>query len=237
MSFVARRPYRYYSKFPLTESQISEHGTWTDGHISSPRTSVQTDGSHVFGTMFSFDNVNFNDSIACLAQPNWPADQWVLAQLYNNGAVSGQEFEVVLWGTIQATNNTGIECDFVLSNGHCDLVTWDGPANTFTTRQSALGLSFSDKTYWFAQIKNGVVTVKTGTSARTDPTNPIAIIGDLATTITTYDTKTASPALTFSGGSPTIGFWNQTGVQANCPLLGFRQWWAGTFDSSGALAY
>lgn len=227
---AAATPPSYTSNFPLTQNPLSEGGIWIPGASSPPRTNVQSDGSHAFGTMFSFNGTDFNDSIS-VVNIAWPADQWVLGQLWNTGAVSGQEAELVLWGTIQPTNNTGLELDGVLATGHLDLVSWDGPPNAFTNRASATGITYTHGDYIFGQIKSGVVTVKKGTSSNT---TPIAIIGDLSTILTH---NTAGDSLSFSGGSPGQGHWNQTGNAGASTNLGWQKWWAGTFDSSGNLVF
>jgi len=197
----------YNTSFPLTENPISESGAWIAGTISPPRTNVQSDGVHAFATMVSFDGTNFNDSVAIL-NGTWPANQWVQGTVYNQSALSGQECELVLHGTLTALTNTGLEIDCVLVTGHIDLVAWLGPPNSFSTLASATGITFNDGDVIYAQIVGTVVTIKKN-----------------GATVLTHDT--AGDSLPFSSGAPGQGHWNQTGSAANCTKLGWKNWQAG----------
>lgn len=206
----ALTPPSYTTSFARAEVPISEDRRWTSGGINPSRTAVVTDGAHAYGTMGSFDSTNFIDSIAILT-PSFPANQSVQGTIYNSSALSGQEAELVLRGNLTTVTNTGYEIDLVLSSGSISVVSWNGPANTFTVLQSGItaNVSFVDGAVWYAQIVGTVITVKCN-----------------GTTVTTYDT--VSDAFKVASGNPGIGFWNQTGSVANSTKLGWKSFTAGS---------
>jgi hypothetical protein len=204
---AARRAYT--TSFPLTENPISEGTVWNDGASILGRTSVQTDGVHAFGTMVSFDGTNYTDSQA-LQKGTWSPNQSVQATLYNNGAISGLEAELVLRATGTGSTNTGYEIDLFFGGGNVHIVRWNGPANDFTDLTPSgisTNVSLSDGAVWYADILGTLITVKCNGNV-----------------VTTYDTS--GDTLKFSSGVPGMGFWNETGSSANSTKLGFKNFTA-----------
>lgn len=208
----ARNPHGFgtgfFTNFPSTENPLSQSGAWIEGGISSPRTNAQSTTGHAYGTMSSFDMVNFNDSIAVLAQ-NFPANQAVQGTIFNSSALSGQEVELILRGNISGASNTGYEVDLVLSNNSANLVSWNGPPNDFTilVNDATTNASFNNGDVWYAQIVGTVVTVKC---------NNLPVIS--------YDTS--GDTFKISSGHPGVGFWNQTGSSANSIKFGWSTFMA-----------
>lgn len=203
-------PNTYTTSFPLTELVISEGGAWTSNAVA-PRTPVQTANGNAFGTMSSFDGVNFNDSAACLSQ-SFSADQQITATLYNNGAIDGLEAELLLRCDFSPTRAFCYELDLTIS-GQLNWVRWDmtsSSPNAFqvlvsVTRPSAA--HYTDGAVWTARVVGTVLT---------------AICDGV--TVLTYDT--AGDATRLSAGKPGMGFWNSTGSSSNSPKLGWKDFTA-----------
>jgi hypothetical protein len=197
----------YTTDFNLSENPISEGGAWLSGAVA-PRTQVQTGNGNAYGTMVSFNGRDYPDSVACLAGP-FPANQQITATLYNNGAVSGLEVELLLRCDFSLTRAFCYELDLVLSGGHVSWVRWDmTTANPNTYQVLVAGppgsnIHFNDGAVWTARIVGTVLT---------------AICDGV--TVLTYDT--ANDGVKYSGGKPGIGFWNETGSSANSPKFAWK---------------
>ena len=202
----ASRGISYTTTFPQIENPISESEAWISvGAINSHCTNVQTDGSIAYGTMVSFDSVNYTDSIALVTKA-FPANQSVQVTLSNTSAPSGLEVELWLRGNASSSSMSGYECDLVVSSGSLYIVRWNGPANDFTILVSAItaNVSLADGAVWYAEIVGTVITVKCN-----------------GTTVYTYDTA-AEGASKITSGNPGIGFWNETGSAGNQNKFGVK---------------
>jgi len=198
----------YSTAFPLTQNPISEGGAWANGGIDPPRTNVQTDGVHAFGTMSSFDGTNYPDSVALLTS-TYPANQWVQGVIYNSGALSGLEVELLLRGTAGTTSFPYYELDWVYSSQELNLVINNGPDNSFTILATVTtNVNLSDSIVLYGQMVGTVITAKCGSN-----------------TVLTYDT--AGDSVKLSSGTPGMGFWNETGSSANSTKFGLRSFSAG----------
>jgi hypothetical protein len=198
----------YTTNFPLTEPLISEGGKWISGGVNPPRTDVQTDGVHAFGTMISQPSNVFPDSIACLNSFS-SNNHRVTGTLYNVGAVSGLEVELVLRCNLTSATNTGYEIDLVRSISAVNFVRWNGPDNNFTIATGfpiSTNVNLNDGAVWVAQIVGNIVTVTCNGNA-----------------VFTADITTAfSGGLVISSGTPGIGFWCETGNAADRTKFGLR---------------
>ena len=195
----------YSTNFNATENPISESGAWLSAAtINSNVTNVQTGGGIAYGTMISFDTVNYIDSIA-LMTGTFSVNQSVQATLSNSSAVSGLEAEIWLHGNITPTTVTGYEVDLVYGSGNLYLARWNGPANNYTQVAGPISANvvLTNGAVWYAEIVGTVITVKCN-----------------GTSVLVYDTA-AEGASKITSGNPGIGFWNETGSAGNQNKLGW----------------
>jgi hypothetical protein len=195
----------FSTSFPLTENPISQGGAWRTGlGTGLVWTDPQTDGAGAFGTMISFDTVNFIDSIGCLS--GFSANHSVTATLRNNGAVTGLEAELLLRFDISANNARGYEVDLVFSSTQMHFVRWNGPKNSFTDISGGIstGVTMNDGDVWFASAVGNIITIKCN-----------------GTTVYTHDIS-GDTGSQWTDGNPGIGFWNETGSALNQPKMGWK---------------
>lgn len=214
--------------FDLTENPMVDSGLWVQGTVfqtgvtGAAKTAVQTASGNAFGTMIS-PGSHFPDSCAHLA--NWVGnDQEVTCTIYNNGAVSGLEAEILLRADITAAHIFTYEVDCVYSGGHIVLVRWDmtsGSPDSYTVLRSGPGgeVPFNNGDQVYASIVGTLITCKYKPA------------GGSFSTLFTYDT--AGDSVRYSTGKPGIGFWNDTGTSTNSPKLGWQDFSA---TSDGWLA-
>lgn len=203
----------YSTTFATNQNPLSEGGVWATTTCQS-KTPVQVVGGKAYGTMFTFDNTNYNDSCACIN--SWTAnDQRVTATLSNTGIVAGLEAELLLRCTFDSSHALCYELDIVYATGIVYLVRWNfvtgGPPDDYThITDSTAGnpnVSFADGAVYVFQIVGTVITAKCN-----------------GATIISYDT--AGDSVKYSTGKPGIGFWNETGSSANTPKLAWADFLA-----------
>jgi hypothetical protein len=208
----AGAPNSYTASFAATENPINQNGIWLSGGINDGRTDVQTDGTHAFGTQFSFDGTNYTDSVACLA--NWSSDDHqITATIAASGiGALALEVELALRCQMNATLNCGIEVDIGnYAGGQMQLVRWNGPKNNFTLGPLyTTNVSLVDGAVWVASVKGYFVTV-------TCNGLPVA---------TNVDIRTAFGAggLVIAHGVPGMGFVCNTGNPDDRTKFGWKAW-------------
>lgn len=195
------------SSFPATENPISESGVWISS--GAGRTDAQTDGTHAFGTMSSFDGTNYIDSIAYLK--DWGDHNQQITATVKNSSAGGLGLEVEL--LLRATGpNAYYEIDFVNSSTEMAIVRMDGAANAFTVMTGGpitTNVSLVDGTSIVAKIIGNLITVTCGGN----------------TVISNFDITTGfSAGAVYQYGSPGMGFWNETGTSGNSTKLGWKDW-------------
>lgn len=211
----------FFTNFPATENPISQAGAWTNASImaagAATKKNVQTNGAEAYGTMVSFDGTNFTDAGACLTSP-FSANQEVTCTLLNNSAPFGLETEIFLHTDFTAAHIFTYEFDLVLSSKEVILTLWNmtvASPNAFTTLRAGVGgeIPMTDGDQYYASAVGTVLTFKF---------KPVG--SGSFSTLFTYDT--AGDAVKFSSGRPGVGFWNETGVAGNQPLLGWKDFLA-----------
>lgn len=215
-------PGGFLTSFQGTENPISQGGIWTKGSTFSAGAATKTDpqiNGKAYGTMVSSDGTNFNDSIAHLS--GFGANHEVTCTLVNLGGFAGfsLEVEILLRSDITASHVFQYEVDCVFGGGGIDLVRWDmtlASPNAFTTLRNRVAseIPFNNGDQVYANVVGTLITVK----YRTPPA--------AFSTLFTYDT--AGDTIKYSSGNPGIGFWNQTGLTADQPLLAWADFLANT---------
>lgn len=213
---VAQVQTSYTTNFPLTEIPMSEAGRWTSWGIDPPRTDAQTiAGSGAFGTMDSFDGINFPDSGATLTGVTFSPNHSIQGTFANNGAGSlDVEAEHVLRSNVSDTAQSGYESDWVNSSKELNYVRLNGPDNDFTIASGfpvTTNVSMNDGDVAFSSINGSFVNVTC---------NSLAVVTNL-------DIRSAfGGGLVIDTGYPGVGFWNATGSSANRTKLGWKNFTA-----------
>lgn len=197
----------YSTDFGGTESPLAEDGRWTNADISPPHTTVQTDGAHAFGTMDSFDGMNFPDSVACLA--GFSPDHSITATVHNDDAGEGLEIELILRCSVTESGVTGYEIDIGPAFG-LNIVRLNG-GNDYALAAGfpiTTDICVYDGNVWSASISGNLINVSC---------NGISIVTDLDIT-----TAFGDDGLVISSGNPGVGFWNDTGASDQSTKFGWR---------------
>ncbi len=190
----------YSTSFALTESPISEGGTWK--RANNRFTSVRTAGGNAFGTNGVADG--YDDSYALLA--GFGPDQEAEAVIYRSAALAvgtTHEVELLLRFTDDSQNARGYECLFAY-DGSVAQMRWDGGVGDFTALNSTGDFGYG------RQLQTGDVVKATITG----DTLRMYINGTLM--LTTVDSMYAT-------GQPGISFFTRPGGDsANFALSSYK---------------
>lgn len=200
----------YSSKFKLTETPLSEGGSWTSWGINPPSTHCRSANGVLWGTMKFFDGNNFADSGACLS--GFAPDHACRAIIVNTGNPTTREVELLVRSSITSNTRTGYELDLSPAFG-LNVVRINGPDNDFTIATSGFPITnnpnvlFDDGAEWTWAADGFFLTATC---------NDIVVVNNL-------DIRTAfGGGLVLSTGNPAAGFWNDTGVDDNAAVFGWR---------------
>lgn len=214
---LAAQNHYYTTTFPATENPICEAGisgcVWVNGGTTGLQWgNAQSSPGKAFGT-----NINgappFNDSTAVLGG-TWVSNQTAQATVFLDNQVGGnpysdsaaqEEVELHTNMTVTANSITGYEFDVsaVAVDPYLVIVRWNGPLNNFTGLTSAVPLV----------IHNGDVLKATNVGGKL--TLYVNGVAEVSATDTTY-----------TGGSPGIGFWYESGSLDDIAHFGFSNFTA-----------
>lgn len=188
------------TNFRLTESPISEAGTWYQTGVDW--TQVITAGGVAYGTQTGATGPPYNDSYAYLA--GFPPDHQSIGVVHRSGTIDSSTREVeclVRWADAAHTAR-GYEFNYAFDGAYCGIVRWNGSLNDFTpigTSSPNGALSDGD---WIRLDANG----SSLTAYRS--TNSGASWTQVASATDT----------TWTDGNPGMGFWKNGGTDGNSNL-------------------
>lgn len=117
----------YATNFDLTETPISENGTWVP-HAASWTALISSGGNAID----SQDNSGaFDDSNTCLR--GFPPDQRASGIIHKGATSGGMEAELLLRWDIDAAGNLtrGYECNLHQAGNYAEIVRWNGGLGSF----------------------------------------------------------------------------------------------------------
>jgi hypothetical protein len=157
----------YSTKFPLTESPISEKGNWINGGtVGLDWYNCQTNGTMAFGTDGSG---KYTDPTSVLTG-TWGPNQTVTATVYTVRQTDSlyQEVELRLRTTITAHSITGYEINFRCLPGsdsknryidrYIEIVRWNGAVRNFTHINRTAGPGIKNGDVVKATISGSTIT-------------------------------------------------------------------------------
>lgn len=120
---------RYETSFSLTQSPLSENGTWR--HFGQDWTLITSSGGVAFGTQKGTGT--YDDSYAYLS--GFSPDQTASAVVHIDPAISNatsHEAEILLRWADSAHSARGYECIFSYDGGYVQIVRWNGARGDFS---------------------------------------------------------------------------------------------------------
>ena len=182
----------YITSFPLTENPISEGSVWvlgaTDGLAWHD---VETGSGNAYGNTTV---AGYDDCIAHIRAPTWPANQYAKGTVYLAGGYSpspNHEIELHLRFQITANNARGYEILWGLA-GYIAIVRWEGGLGSFTPLYDPGPGSFP------VPVNGDVLKAEIVGSN-------ISVWRNNVLHVTVTDT-------TWASGQPGMGFWPTTGT-------------------------
>lgn len=192
------------TNFTLTESPISEAGTWYQTSVDW--TPVVTAGGVAYGTQTGTVGPPFNDSFAYLA--GFPPNHQAIGVVHRSGTIDSSTREaecLVRWADSTHTAR-GYEFNYAYNGAYCGIVRWNGPLNDFTP----IPVGNPDGT------PNGALA--DGDLLRLDAIGANLIAYRSTDGGSTWVQVAAATDTTWSDGNPGMGFWKDGGTNGNSNL-------------------
>ena len=182
----------YATRFPSTESPISEGGNWKNGAADGMDwTDCRSSGGLIFGTETGTRRNQYDDS-TCILAGTWGPLQSVQATVFSRNQSSSyfQEVELRLHSTLARHRCTGYEVLFraYYPGGYATIVRWNGALGSFTYLNQKANASYKG--------------IRTGDVVKASIDRNGLIIGYVndVEVIRAVDT-------TYTEGNPGVGFW------------------------------
>lgn len=184
----------YTTNFPDTEDPISQDGIWINGDaVGLDWEDVVTTTNKAYGCCL---RIGYDDPTA-IFKGAWASDHEISATVVSLNGATGttRELELRLRTTITANVNSGYECliNSQVGGYYAQIVRWNGTVGDFTPLSGSTGPAY-------------MVTPVTG-----DVLKGTAVGNTISCYLNDSLIMTADD-MTFTGGSPGIGFFGDTGT-------------------------
>jgi hypothetical protein len=186
----------YSTRFSASENPLSEGGRWVSPAPSVWNTTVRSENGAAFGDPLS---AGFNDTVSVLTG-SWPKDQTVTATVRRGTTTGGEEIELHLRLSYDASNIWTYEVDFTPSG--VVVAKWRGPQGSYVNLPPTNGTS--NAYAGGRRPQDGDVVEASITGDASMSTITVKLNGALI--LQSNDSVFISSSAAYTGGNPGIGF-------------------------------